>query len=130
MPYKTGLWVPQAKERNKKRFSKSIGKIGELEALKILGVNEKLDRYSGADIKWNNKLVEVKTSMPNRKYGYWKFLLYKQKNKVDYFLTICKDIIGKTKYVFLIPDKKLPRNNLIITNSNLIKYKKFLLEVR
>jgi len=148
MPYKTGSWGKQAKDRYKKRqlsgelkkrsldyYHKnkkgeySIGYIGELEAKNILHT-KKIDKKFGYDFVWKNKKIDVKTSIikkhPKWNTNYWKFLLYHQKGKVDYFLIICKDVGKKTKYIFLIPDKDLPNNNLVINIHKVNKYFRYL----
>jgi hypothetical protein len=123
MPYKTGSWGIQAKERNRRRRkgSTSIGYIGELQAEKLL-LTSKLPNYCKADFKYKGKFVDVKTSLPDKR-GYWKFNLYKQKGKIDYFLIICKNKDKRTEYIFLIPDKELKKNNLCI---HIDKVKRFL----
>ena len=65
MVYKTGTWGEQAKQRNKKRFSKSLGKKAELEALELLGVKEKLRNDDIADIERKGKYIDVKTTIFN-----------------------------------------------------------------
>lgn len=76
------------------------------------------------------KKLDVKTATFNSTYRFWKFLLYRQKSKIDFFLILCKDKEKKTQYIFLIPDKDIKRNNLIISLKNIKKYYKYLLKVR
>ena len=140
MPYKTGTWGIQAKERHKRRLEYfrirsmsnrihggiSLGYKGEMEARSIFK-EDKLPNKSGADFKVKGKLIDVKTAIPTKtKYGWrWKFLLYSQKGIVDYFLIICKDKDRKTKYMFLIPDKEIKVNNLSITEKTAKRYRKY-----
>jgi hypothetical protein len=125
MPYKTGSWGIQAKERSRRRRKGGLGYIGEIEAESILLTN-KLPNHSGADFRYKGKLVDVKTSLPDKR-GYWKFNLYKQKGKIDYFLFICKNRDKKTEYIFLIPNSKLKRNNLCIHINKTKGYLKYLM---
>ena len=131
MPYKTGSWGIQAQKRNRKRFSESIGVKGEKEIEIVLEV-EKRPLGFGCDYVWKGKLIDIKTSLPSKKnkYGhqYWKFNLYKQKGKIDFFLCICKNEDKTTEYVFLIPDKDLFKKNLTIPIKKVKKYFKYLLK--
>lgn len=130
MPYKTGSWGIQAKKRNKKRFSKSLGKKGELEAIEILGLEEKLERGSLSDLKWRNKFLDVKTDIFDKKRNGWQFDCTKQKGKIDYFLLIAKNINQKTEYIFLIPDKDFITKYLWISPRNINNYMRYLWKVR
>ena len=89
-------------------------------------MEEKLEKGRIADIKWQDKLVDVKTAIFNIKTNRWKFLLSKQKGKVDLFLVFCKDSEERTKYIFLIPDKDLKFKNLNISLRSIGYYKKYL----
>ena len=107
MTYKSEEWGEYEKTRSKKRleyFKKyrkahpqkqiykyqgtSLGYRGEIDALNILKSSEKI--IKPCDLKWKGKLVDVKTGKKklSRKTGKsycWKFLLTKQKGKVDLF---------------------------------------------
>ncbi len=141
MPYKRDPWGIKEKERSKRRLEyfrnrqrllsknknrASIGFIGEIEAKDIFKTG-KLPNNAGADFNYKNKLIDVKTALPTKNGNkfHWKFLLYKQKGKIDYFLIICKDFDKRTKYMFMIPDKDLKLNNLHISEKNIIKYLKY-----
>jgi hypothetical protein len=146
MPYKTGTWGEQAKERSNRRLEYfrrydrrksgdgrgksreyySIGKKGELEIEKLLTGCRRKRLKEIYDYDWDGKKIDVKTGVFSAKRKGWKFLLYKQKGKVDYFLIVCKDIEEKTIYIFMIPDKQLPKNNLSIPVKGIDKFMKYL----
>ncbi len=135
--------------RNSKAFNKSIkssyishgtsvGYKGEIEALSILKGSKRI--FKPCDLEWKGKLVDVKTGIKHlyvnkhvngdRVSGNtykWKFLLSKQKGKVDYFLVICKDLDERIEHIFLIPDKEIEVKNLSIPEKNIHKYSKYLL---
>lgn len=102
----------------------ALGQTGEREAEIILGIKRN-PRRSKTDFNWNGKTIDVKTSK-YYKEGYWKFNLCKQKGLCDLFLVICKDYNSVTINIFLIPDKDLTRNSLIITRNKLSKFSKYL----
>ena len=146
MSYKTGRWGDQAKLRSRKRLEyfreyqrKRLKKLGikvgiglgwkgEQEAINILKGSNKYTRQ--IDLIWKDKLVDVKTAKPSCSKGiwYWKFLLYKQKGIVDFFLFICKDLEEKTKHILLIPDKDIKKNNFSIPLRKEKDYLKYLLK--
>ncbi len=146
MPYKTGNWGEQAKERNKKRleyFRKyslvrtghlesyiSIGYMGEQEALIILEGSKKLSRK--IDLEWFGKLVDVKTSSFHNKLYWkgWKFWLEKQRGLCDFFLLICKNMDGGNSHLFLIPEKEISKNCIMISINKLNLFEKYRLKVR
>ena len=118
--------VKKQKERlNKNGYFVSVGRMGEIEAEKILKV-EKNTRDIISDYTWKGKLVDVKTAV--EKNDAWKFLLYRQKGKIDYFLLILKDKQKKTLYMFLVPDKDIKKNNLRIGKKKLNNYCKYILK--
>ena len=149
MPFKTGTWGEQAKERNKRRLVyfrnytskrlkrlgyeyKSIGYLGEVEALNIFFGSRKLEKKE-PDLEWNSKKIEVKTSSflkPGRSKGQWRFFVKKQRTKCDYFLLLCKDKNKITKYIFLIPDKNVFKDSITIAQYKMEKYERYLLKVR
>ena len=157
MTYKSGSWGDKAKARSKSRityfseyrklhpqnnhyssYGTSLGYGGELLAQTILKGSKRIHRPS--DLQWEGKLVEVKTAkkqlLSNKNIQgtrisgntyRWKFLLTKQKGKVDLFFLICKDINDNVQYILLIPDKDLRFNNLSITEHTIRKYSKYIL---
>mgnify|MGYP001617494574 CR=1 FL=1 len=143
MPYKTGPWGLQAKLRSIKRkkyfrdrrrklyqyHGKSIGFMGEAEALTLLKVKEKLPNGYKVDIKWKGKLVDVKTAIYSKKKRGWDFLLTRQKGIADLFLIICKDENKKTQFIFLIPDKEIKTKGFYVSKRNLHKFHKFEMKV-
>src|SRR3990167_2875077 len=123
MPYKTGVWGIQAKERGfrkRKYYRERARRIygyknflsfsGEQEVSKALNI-DKLPKNSGADFKYEGKLIDVKTAIFRQKWGHWQFQLREQKGKIDYFLCLAKDKDFKTIYIFLVPDKEIYRKN-------------------
>ncbi|HTB31416.1 MAG TPA: hypothetical protein VK808_05275 [Bacteroidia bacterium] len=112
------------------------GLEGEKIALSILP--ESVHIHRPCDLFWKGKFIDVKTSkkmsttMIDYKTGKsialktfrWKFILSRQKGKVDFFLLICKNQDNKVEHIFLIPDKDLP-NNLSIAESNIPKFEKY-----
>lgn len=112
------------KSRIKSRENPSLGLIGEIEVENKLNIT-KLPNYMKYDYNWKGKKIDVKTSLFHRN-SYWKFCLKKQKGLVDYFIIICKDINKSTQYMFLIPDKEINSNNLVISLKTIKKYKKYL----
>lgn len=110
----------------------SLGYRGEEEANNLLKGSKRQERNK-ADLMWQGKRIEVKTAKPTRSLGHkkdwWKFLLYKQKGKTDYFLFICKDKEERTICIFLIPDKDLEKNNFCFSMDKLNIYKKYLLKI-
>ena len=144
MTYKTGAWGIQAqlrstrrrkyfrdRRRNLVKGKESLGFVGEMETAKLLG-EDKLPNKSGSDFEYIGKSIDVKTALPtkNGKNFRWRFLLYTQKGKVDFFLIICKDINKKTKYMFLIPDNDIKVKNLSISEKSVNKYINYLWKVR
>ena len=116
----------------------SLGYRGEMMALNILKGSKKINRP--CDLKWKGKLVDVKTGIKRKLSNKhlngkrvkgntyrWKFLLEKQKGKVDLFFIICKDLEEKVQYIFLIPDKDIKTKNLNICENKAYKYSKYLL---
>ena len=140
MTYKTGSWGNQAKERSKRRRKyfldyidkkgahRGLGYLGELEATIILKGSSR--NYKGIDLDWNGKKIDVKTSSFHDWYSRWTFWLKKQRGKCDYFLLLCKDLNGKTLFIFLIPDKEIQENSLIIKKSELSLFEKYAVKVR
>ena len=89
--------------------------------------------YRPSDLEWNGKKVEVKTAIkqliPNSTKFRWKYFLKKQLRKVDLFFIICEDKNKKVEYIFLIPDNEIHVNNFTISEKNIQKYARFLLEL-
>jgi len=107
-------------------------------ALNILKGSKRINRP--CDLEWKGKLVDVKTGIKQKLSNKhingervegntyrWKFLLKKQKGKVDLFFIICKDLEEKVQYIFLIPDKDIKSKNLNISENKVHKYSKYLL---
>lgn len=156
MPYKTGDWGEQAKERSSRRkeyFKNRIraivkiekhkkeedetglGAYGERLALKILQ-GSTLERKSGYDILWKNKKIEVKISNCQKQINTfikkWFFNVQRQRNKTDYFLLI---LINKDKEnilkVFLMPNSDISgKSTLSISENQLSLYEKYMVEMR
>lgn len=141
MPFKTGSWGEQAIARNIRRreyfrnrrrildgVNNTLGFDAEQEALKLLGIKDKVLRTEGYDIFWRNKKIDVKTDKLSNNHGTWGWLFncHRQKGKVDYFLCLAKDKDLKTKYIFLIPDKDFSSKNLWVNLKNIEKYHKYL----
>jgi hypothetical protein len=90
---------------------------------KLIGAKH-LEFGKGADLDWNGKQVDVKSSnLYKRKFrrgepvkseqkGYWVFNRNKKK-PIDYFLCICL-LNNKPFKVLLIPDNKFPASGLVI----------------
>lgn len=147
MPYKSGTWGEQAKERSKGRleyFKKSqlarlghprtyigIGHIGEQEALIILRGSKKLLRKE-VDLEWNGKKIDVKTSSFHNKpfWSGWTFWLKKQRGLCDFYLLICKDMNKNNSYLFLIPEKDISKDSLTISQTKINLFQKYQLKVR
>jgi len=152
MPFKDGEWGEQAKERNERRgeyfrehyrqkiakkgktweIKNSLGFTGELESLNILKGAIRNGGRSIVDLDFYGERIEVKTSnilkhWGGKNYLNWKFLVKKQRGKCDKFLLICKGQNSKTQYVFLIPDKKITTDSIIISLSTIDKYSKYLI---
>ncbi len=151
MPYKTGNWGEQAKERYKRRLEYfkeyqlarkglqraylSIGYIGEKEALVILKGAKKLSQK--VDLEWNGQKVDVKTSSlhlfsHHNKHHWegWTFWLKKQRELCDFFLLICKDINKNNSHLFLIPEKEIHKDSFTISKSKISLFEKYRLKVR
>jgi hypothetical protein len=106
----------------------ALGDSGEEIALKVLVGSKKI--YRPCDLDWNGKLVDVKTAKPTkniRSIDRWKFLLSKQKGKIDLFLLIRKDKEDRVIDIHLIPDKEIRYKNISFNNNSVIKYSKYLL---
>jgi len=97
--------------------------------LKVLKGSKKINRP--CDLNWKGKLVDVKTAKPTRTRDKirWKFLLSKQKGKIDLFLLIRKDNDEKVIDIHLIPDNKIKYKNISISSFNVKKYTKYLLSL-
>lgn len=157
MPYKEGSWGERAKIRSKKRTSyfreyrrehpsksaykrktkddinPTFGRMGELEALKILrgALDKNKEGIGKYDIEWNGFKIDVKTSnIMCTKDGTvrWKFML-KQIDIVDYFLILCFNN-GLLEYTLLIPSGDIKHlKHLSISKKNLpSKYGKYLVK--
>jgi DNA-binding sugar fermentation-stimulating protein len=139
MPYKTGTWGEQAKarynrmvesgevrDRHMRQPGTGLGFAyqGEKEAQKLMENSKRLKKHSGADFLWKNKLIEVKTSHPN-KNGYWKFMTKMQKSTTNYYFIICKTSKGNTQHIFLIPNDNTVKNYILIKIGNPQKYLKY-----
>ena len=145
MPYKTGSWGEQAKERHKRRITyfrerrrrlddvkNTLGFDGEQEAIKLFNT-EKLPINSGADLQIKGNLIDVKTSILRKVHGSlcWMFQISRQKKTSDYFLCIAKDENYKTMHILLIPNKDTGnKKNICIAKSRIGKYKRYFLKVR
>jgi hypothetical protein len=147
MTYIEGSWGERAKLRSQSRneyfknyrrlhpqkyigYGSSLGYKGELIGLKVLKGSKKINRP--CDLSWRGKLVDVKTAKPTSQKGggnRWKFLLVKQKNKVDLFLLIRKDIYDKVIDIHLIPGEKIRGTNISFNERTVIKYSKYLLSL-
>ena len=141
------IYIPIYKDKSKQISPKrreyvsqgtSLGYKGELLAQKLLKGSERINRP--CDLKWEGKLVDVKTGIKHKisnkhvngkrvdgKTYRWKFLLSKQKGKIDLFFIICKDLENKVQYIFLIPDKDIKNKYLNISENKVNKYSKYLL---
>jgi hypothetical protein len=147
MPYKSGSWGEQAKERNSKRLDyfrhytrtrykrfwltrkeRSIGYLGEKEAMLILRGSQRLKKKE-PDLLWGNKLIEVKTSSFHKWKG-WSFFVKNQRRKCDFFLLICKDENQKTSMIFLVPDTEVIKDSICMSVSKINEFEKFKLKVR
>ena len=141
MPYKTGSWGIQARERNRKRLKyfrdkkrlsnhkEGLGFNGEMEAQKILK-EDKLPNHTGYDFQYKGKSIDVKTDIfYKRRYG-WQFDCSRQKGKVDYFMLIAKNTNNKTQYIFVIPDKDFATKTIYISLKNIYKYMKYMWKAR
>lgn len=133
---------PQSKEyltdyRNKNphkykyvSYGDSLGYKGEMLALNILVGSKRINRP--CDLSWNGKLVDVKTAKPTLQKGggnRWKFLLSKQKNKIDLFLLIRKGDDDKVIDIHLVPNESIRGKNISFNNNTVIKYSKYLLSL-
>lgn len=157
--YKKRLESGYYKERDRKRYAKqkalgikpkyayeshgtSLGYKGEELGLKVLANSKRIHRPS--DLEWHGKRVEVKTAikqhgnfiqwttkelMKSSSYR-WKFLLKRQRGKVDLFLLICENADKEVEHILLIPDKDLKINNLSISEGSIYKkYSKYRLSL-
>lgn len=109
---------------------KSIGYEGEVLALNILVGSKKINRP--CDLSWNGKLIDVKTAKPTIQKGggnRWKFLLSRQKNKIDLFLLIRKDDNNKVIDIHLIPNEDIRGKNISFNENTVIKHSKYLLSL-
>ena len=147
MTYITGSWGEEAKARSQgrreyfreyrrkhpqkyKSHGDSLGYMGEVLALNILVGSKRINRP--CDLSWNGKLVDVKTAKPTLQKGggnRWKFLLSKQKNKIDLFLLIRKDKDDKVIDIHLIPNGSIRGKNISFNNNTVTKYSKYLLSL-
>jgi hypothetical protein len=111
----------------------SLGYLGEMEALNIL--QGSIRNFTGIDLWWNGKKVDVKTSSfrtrsRNKHEHYWGFQVRKQIGKCDYFLCLCKDSSGKTQYALLIPEKEVHVKQAIwIVESKIQRWSKYLIKI-
>lgn len=142
MSFKTGSWGEQAKARSTRRkgyfrdrtrkitdVKNTIGYEGEVETMGILGLEEqdKLVKNSPADFEYKGKFIDTKTSSFLKRKA-WQFTLNRQRGKTDYFLCICKDILGKTRYMFLIPDEDVKVDYLWISEKRAESMEKYLIK--
>jgi hypothetical protein len=144
VPYKTDSWGKKAKERSKKRldyFKKyqlaraghpetyiGLGHIGEQEALIILNESKRLSRK--IDLEWHGKRVDIKTSLfhENGDWKGWKFWLKTQRGLCDFYLLICKDRNMNNSHLFLIPEKEIDKNHMVISLSKISFFEKYRLK--
>lgn len=147
MPYKTGYWGEQAKERSKRRreyfsdYQKNkdnpkkvfrLGEFGEALAIKTF-TGAKLENRTGYDMIWKNKKIEVKTSEKGDAYNNHRFdiRIQKKENKADYFLTLILDEHTKElQSAYLIPNKAInARVTLCISQNGRSKYESYKLRI-
>lgn len=124
MPFKTGYWGEQAKERNKKRLAYfrayhqknspppkvfRLGEYGELLAQKKLN-GSKLVNKTGYDLIWNEQRIEVKTSSSPDENNRYRFdiRIQTQIKKADFYLILILEKTTKAlKHAYLIPAKTI-----------------------
>ena len=140
MPYKSGAWGEDAKERAKRRRDyfrewmrnnrnsvEGLGYLGELEGLELLVGSER--KTSGIDLEFNGKKIEVKTSSLRycrHRQRYWGFKVLPQIGKCDFFLFLCKGEESDTKYIILIPSNEIKAKTQVrIAEAAIRKYEKY-----
>lgn len=122
MPYKTGYWGEQAKERSKRRkeyfraYSHNkapkifrLGEFGEILARSKMNGSKRADKTSH-DLKWNGQRIEVKTSQTPYREKFYKFDIRIQKRvgKTDFFfILILDEHTRELRHAYLIPNKAI-----------------------
>lgn len=141
MPYKTGAWGVQAKERDKmrreyfKEYFKTHGRqppkvfrpgyYGELLAMDKLPGSKHVGA-STHDLEWSGKKIEVKTAKrlleKTRRYC---FNIKTQKGKTDYFVFIILGSNNELVSIHLIPDREIVSRTNFYLYPNGHKYDKY-----
>lgn len=131
MPFKTGSWGPQAKERSKKRLAyfkaeragdKRECTKWEKIAARLLGA-ERVGQPT--DLKWKKLNVDVKTSHLLEGKRYY-FYLKSQMMSADLFFCICLDDSGEAEKIYLIPRHAIRSKTAISLKRNSDRFSKYL----
>lgn len=137
MPWKTGAWGEQEKERSKRRreyfrvyhlkgkplrvptgCSVDIGRLGEVVGARVFPGANKRGYASHWDLEWKGKKVEVKTSvlgLHGNAQPRWFFFVGSQVGKVDCFLFVCLDEQQVVRRLYLLPGDLIRTRNISIT---------------
>lgn len=146
MPFKTGYWGEQARERNKKRLAYfreyhrknapppkyfRLGEFGELLAQRKLN-GSKLVNQSGYDLLWNGQRIEVKTSRSREKNGHaFDIRIQKREGKTDFFLALMlEEHTKELRHAYLIPDKAITAKVCLRINPGRSKYEQYRIRLK
>jgi hypothetical protein len=148
MPYETGYWGEQAKERSKRRLAYfrtyhrknapppkyfRLGEFGELLAQRKM-YGSKLVNQTSHDLEWNGQRIEVKTSQsPSMGNRYlFDISIQKREGKTDYFLVLMlEERTKELRHAYLIPDKAITaKTHLRISPEGRSKYNYYRLRLK
>jgi hypothetical protein len=151
MPYQTGEWGQQQKERSKRRLAYfkayhrlhgppqkvfRLGHFGELLAQQKLSGSTLVNR-TGHDLIWNGQRIEVKTSqMPSADkngncHHSFDIRIQKRENHADFFLALILDEhTRELRHAYLIPAKAVTANITLNIYPGRSKYDRFRLRLQ
>jgi hypothetical protein len=146
MPYKTGYWGPQAKERSKQRrayfkeYYRSkghppkvfrLGQFGELLAQRKLR-GSTLTNQTGYDLIWNGQRIEVKTSAKAIQGRHlFDIRIQKETGKNDfYFILILDEQTKDLRHAYLIPNKAISTKVTLAITPGKSRYESYRLNLK
>jgi len=141
MPYKTGYWGEQAKERGKRRLAYfrayhrlhkppktvfRLGEFGELLAQSKMNGSQ-LVNQSSYDLIWNGQRIEVKTSMAETEGKHmFDIRIQKREGKTDFFFCLILDEHTKElRHAYLIPSKAISAKITLSLTPGRSKYERW-----
>lgn len=115
------------------KWEKYVADLLKAKHLEFNGRNEVTFR---ADIEWNGKFIDVKSSLLNKRknkrgvpvvkeqMGFWNFKPSYIKDNIDYVFCVCVNEIDIPVKLLLIPSKEYPKMGLTIGHTS--KYDKYI----